>query len=109
LKTVNGETSPTRDGLGDMGMLASLKAMLRNSLWCAAQRRGSVWTRAAVVSLPVGCLRALLRQGDLWWQHRVDGVVLAKTILSPLVTLGVAVMSCAATWVERQRTSNRQT
>ena len=61
------------------------------------------------MGLPVGCLQALLNQGDLWWHHRVDAIVLAKTILSPLVTFSVAVISCAATWVEKQQTSNPKT
>jgi hypothetical protein len=72
--------------------------------WLNAFCQRAVWTKAAMVGLPVGCLQALLNQGDLWWQHKADGLVLFKTLLSPLITFSVALLSSAATWVERNRT-----
>jgi H+/Cl- antiporter ClcA len=78
------------------------------SLRSQAFRQRSVWTRAALVGLPVGCLQALLNQGALWWHHHVNGVVLAKTFISPLVTCSVALISCAATWVEKQQLIRNQ-
>jgi hypothetical protein len=77
---------------------------------CLAEafRQRSVWARAALIGLPVGCLQALLNQGDVWWQHHANGLVLAKTILSPLVTFSVALVSCAATWVEKQQLIRNQ-
>jgi hypothetical protein len=55
-----------------------------------------------MIGLPIGCLQALINQGDLWWRHQADGVVVAKTILSPLVTFSVALISAAGTWVEKR-------
>jgi hypothetical protein len=72
-------------------------------LWAQALAQRVVWTRALVVGLPVGCLQALLNQGDLWWRQQADEVVLIKTIVSPLVTFSVALISAAATRVEKQR------
>jgi hypothetical protein len=79
------------------------------SLWAQAMRQRIVWSRAVIVGLPVGCLQALLNQGDIWWRHQVDSVVLLKTIVSPLVTFSVALISSAATWVERQRSEKSET
>jgi len=73
------------------------------SLWSAALRQRTVWSRAATVGLPVGCLQAAINQGDLWWEHSVTAGVIAKTIVSPLITFSVALISAAATWVEKQR------
>jgi hypothetical protein len=73
------------------------------TLWAQALAQRVVWTRALVVGLPVGCLQALLNQGDLWWRQQADEVVLIKTIVSPLVTFSVALISAAATRVEKQR------
>jgi hypothetical protein len=51
----------------------------------------------------------LLNQGDIWWRNQADSVVLLKTIVSPLVTFSVALISSAATWVERQRSEKSET
>lgn len=77
-----------------------------NSLWHAAFRQRSVWSRAAVVGLPVGCLQAIINQGDIWWHHHANGLVIAKTVISPLVTFSVALLSAAATWVEKHQTNH---
>ena len=56
-----------------------------------------VWRRTLVLGLPVGLLQAALNQGDHWWQHDVDAVVVAKTILSPLLSCAIAFASAVAT------------
>jgi hypothetical protein len=50
-----------------------------------------------VLGLPVGLLQAALNQGDHWWRHEVDGLVLAKSVLSPLLSCSIAFLSAAAT------------
>jgi hypothetical protein len=77
----------------------------RHSPWRAAFAQRAVWFRAALFGLPVGCVQALINQGDVWWAHHADGLTVAKTIISPLVTFSVALISAAATWVEKQRHS----
>jgi hypothetical protein len=56
-----------------------------------------VWRRTLLLGLPVGLLQAVLNQGDHWWRHQVDAVVVAKTILSPLLSCSIAFVSAAAT------------
>jgi hypothetical protein len=73
------------------------------SLWLTAFRQRSVWRRAACLGLSIGVLQAVINQGDLWWRDAVNGVVVAKTIVSPLVTFGVALISAAATQVDKQK------
>jgi len=71
------------------------------SLWLTAFRQGRVWRRAACLGLSIGVLQAVINQGDLWWRDAVNGVVVTKTIVSPLVTFGVALISAAATQVDK--------
>ena len=78
------------------------------SLWIEALLHPSVWKRALTLGLPVGLLQAIINQGDFWWRHAVDGAVVAKTIISPLVTFSVALLSAAATYVQRKRTIKAQ-
>jgi len=75
-----------------------------SALWLLAMRQRSVWMRAAKVGLPIGCLQAVIDQGDVWLSHQATVGTLAKTIISPLVTLSVALIAAAGTWVEKQRT-----
>ncbi len=74
------------------------------SLWMEALLHPSVWRRAFIFGFPVGLLQAVINQGDFWWHHEVNGVVITKTIVSPIVTFSVALLSAAATFIERQRT-----
>jgi hypothetical protein len=74
--------------------------------WICALRQWQVWRRAALVGLSVGILQAALNQGDYWVTHTVNGTILAKTIISPLLTFSVALASSAGTWVEKNFTSN---
>lgn len=75
---------------------------MRGQLWLAALRQKSVWTRAACIGLPVGLAQAAINQGDVWWHHQATALTLVKTVVSPLVTFSVALVSAAATWVEKQ-------
>ena len=63
----------------------------------------AVWRRAVPISFVVGLIQIAINQGDHWLNHRVTTAVVVKTILCPLVTLGVALISAAATHVELQR------
>jgi hypothetical protein len=55
----------------------------------------SVW-RAAWVGLPVGLVQVMINQGDRWWAHSVDAGVVLKSVLTPLVSMGVAIAAVAA-------------
>lgn len=82
-------------------------APVRMQPWLRAFCQRAVWTRALAVGLPIGCLQAVINQGDLWWQQRADGVVLVKTLLSPFITFSVAWLSAAATWIEQHQNRER--
>jgi hypothetical protein len=69
--------------------------------YLAAMRDPQVWRRTLVLGLPVGLLQAALNQGDHWWRHQVDAAVIAKSILSPLLSCSIAFVSAAATQVAR--------
>jgi hypothetical protein len=56
----------------------------------------SIWRRAAWVGLPVGVVQVLINQGDRWWAHSIDAGVVLKSVLTPLVSLGVALAAAAA-------------
>ncbi len=78
---------------------------MRQSLWLQAFRQASVWRRAAVVGLPIGVLQAVINQGDVWLRHEQTAGTVVKTLVSPLVTFSVALISAAGVWVEQQRRS----
>ena len=82
-----------------------MKLLLPCSPWREALCQTVVWRRSAVVGLPIGMLQAVLNQGDVWLRHEATAGTVAKTILSPLVTFSVALISAAALWVEQHRTS----
>jgi hypothetical protein len=77
----------------------------RRRLWVRALQQRSVWKRAAVLGLSVGVLQAVLNQGDYWVRHTINTAIIAKTLISPLVTFSVALASAASTWVDRHRNS----
>ncbi|HWN93958.1 MAG TPA: hypothetical protein VNT99_02905 [Methylomirabilota bacterium] len=79
---------------------------MERSLWVQAFRQALVWRRAAAVGLPIGVLQAVINQGDVWLRHEETFATVAKTIVSPLVTFSVALISAAGVWVERQRSAN---
>jgi hypothetical protein len=74
----------------------------RNSArYLAACRDPQVWRRTLMLGLPVGFMQAALNQGDHWWRHEISGVLIAKTILSPLLACSIAFVSAAATYATR--------
>jgi hypothetical protein len=78
-------------------------ARRQSSLWVESFQQPGVWRRAILVGLPVGILQAVINQGDRWWHLSIDHAVVAKTIISLLVTFSVALISVAATYIERKR------
>jgi len=81
---------------------------MRQSLWGQAFRQRSVWLRAVRLGLSVGFLQAVVNQGDHWVAGAVDGTVLLKTIVSPLIGFTLVLLSAAETWVHRTATLNPQ-
>ncbi len=65
-----------------------------------ALRQPAVWRRAARLGLVVGLLQAGLNQGDHWLHHEITTGVVLKTVLSPLLSFAIALLSAAATSVE---------
>lgn len=63
----------------------------------------AVWRKAAPIGLTVGLIQVVINQGDHWLHHEVTNAVIIKSILSPLVTLSVAVASAIATHLELRR------
>ena len=66
-----------------------------------AFRQRSVWARGAKLGLSVGVIQAIINQGDVWLAHDETPGTIVKTIVSPLVTFSVALVSAAATYVEK--------
>lgn len=64
-----------------------------------------VWLRATPIGLVVGLCQAALHQGSHWVHGHITGEVIAKTILSPLISLGVSIFSAAA--VQARHTTPR--
>lgn len=73
----------------------------RRALWAQAFRQRSVWLRALRLGLSVGFLQAVVNQGDHWMSGSVDGTVLLKSIVSPLIGFALVLVSAAETWVQR--------
>lgn len=73
----------------------------RHALWRQALRQRSVWLRALRLGLSVGFLQAVVNQGDHWMNGPVDGTVLTKSIVSPLIGFALVLVSAAETWVQR--------
>jgi hypothetical protein len=63
----------------------------------AALRDSRVWRRTLLLGLPVGLMQAALNQGDHWWHGEVTAGVVAKSILSPLLSCSIAFVSAVAT------------
>jgi len=76
-------------------------AASRRALWAQAFRQRSVWMRALRLGLSVGFLQAVVNQGDHWMSGSVDGTVLLKSIVSPLIGFSLVLVSAAETWVQR--------
>ncbi len=69
----------------------------------AAVRTPAVWRRAALIGLPVGLLQVAVNQGDHWLRHELTAGVLLKSIVSPLLSFGIAFASATATHVAELR------
>jgi hypothetical protein len=74
-------------------------------LYWQACRHPAVWTRAAKLGLVVGLIQVSLNQGDHWLQGHITTGVVIKTILSPLLSFGIAFASAAATHVDNLQRS----
>ncbi len=72
-------------------------------LWKQALTHWGVWKRSLVIGLTVGAIQVVVNQGDHWLHWRVDGVVIVKTLITPLIGLSVALFSAAGAFVELQR------
>lgn len=70
----------------------------RRGSWLAPFAVRSVWLRAARVALPVGLLQDCINQGDFWLRGEFTTPVVTKSLLTPVVTLGVALLAAASTW-----------
>ena len=66
--------------------------------WREAFLAGSVWSRALRIGLPVGLLQAVINQGDHWLAHEFTAGVLAKSVLSPALSLSIALTAAASTY-----------
>ena len=75
-------------------------------MWLQALSCSAVWRRAAKWGVPVGILQAVINQGDIWLNHAVNAAVITKTIVSPLVTFSVALVSAARMYVEKTKEQN---
>lgn len=69
----------------------------RTSRLGAALRDRAIWQRTALLGLPVGLLQAALNQGDHWWRHSVDALVVVKTLLCPVLSCTIVFLSAAFT------------
>lgn len=89
--------------LGDFAALREQQTS--RNLWWIAFRQRSVWARGAKLGFSVGVLQAIINQGDVWLAHDETPGTIVKTIVSPLVTFSVALVSAAATYVEKLKTT----
>jgi hypothetical protein len=69
-------------------------------LYWQACRQPAVWGRAAKLGLVAGFVQVTLNQGDHWLEGHITTGVLLKSILSPLLSFGIAYASAAATYAE---------
>jgi hypothetical protein len=71
-----------------------------------AWRDPMIWRYTLLLGLPVGLLQAALNQGDHWWRHEVNGAIIAKSILSPVLSCSIAFTSAAISRDSRKFKSN---
>jgi hypothetical protein len=72
-------------------------------LWHEALSDRGVWRRDCKLGLSVGLLQAIINQGDYWLSHALSPEVAFKSLLTPLITFSVALVSAATTYVEKHR------
>lgn len=70
------------------------------TLW-RAFRQPSAWRRAARLGLVVGLAQVALNQGDHWLRQEITPALILKTILSPLLSFAIALVSSVATQLDR--------
>ncbi len=68
--------------------------MSRREAWLRALSDPATWGRALRVGAPVGLLQAAIHQGDAWVRGALDGKVVLRTLVSPL--LGFALVWAGA-------------
>ncbi len=73
------------------------------ALWKQALMERGVWRRSLMIGLTVGVLQILVNQGDHWWRFQVDAVIVLKTLMTPLIAIGVALFSAAGSYVQVNR------
>lgn len=66
-----------------------------------ACRHPAVWARAAKLGLVVGFIQVSLNQGDYWLRGQITTLIVIKSLLSPLLSFGIAFASAAATHAEK--------
>jgi hypothetical protein len=71
-----------------------------SSAYRQACRHPAVWTRATRLGLVVGLVQVSLNQGDHWLTGHITTGVVIKSIVSPLLSFGIAFASAAATQAE---------
>jgi len=74
-----------------------MSAPARRRFLLSALRTPAVWRRAALIGLPVGLLQVAVNQGDHWLRLQLTAVVILKSIVSPLLSFGIALASAVAT------------
>jgi hypothetical protein len=79
--------------------MSSTPTSPRPHYWQAC-RQPAVWVRAARLGLVVGLIQVSLNQGDHWLSGHITTGVVLKSILSPLLSFGIAFASAAATHAE---------
>ena len=73
------------------------------TLWKQALSHRGVWKRSLIIGLIVGALQILVNQGDHWWRMQIDGVIVVKTVTTPLIAISVALFSAAGSYVQVHR------
>jgi len=66
--------------------------------WLETLAARTLWWRAARIAVPVGLLQDCINQGDHWLKGDFSTIVVAKSLLTPWVTLAVAFVSAALTY-----------
>jgi hypothetical protein len=72
-------------------------------LWRQALSHRGVWRRSLIIGLIVGAIQIVVNQGDHWWRMQIDGVILLKTVTTPLIAISVALFSAAGSYVQVNR------
>jgi len=85
--------------------MAGAESPGRLRLWQQALSSRAVWRRALIVGSTAGFLQICLHEGNIVLRDGLSLELLAKSALSPLI--GVMVALAAATWVYVEREQER--